>query len=85
MSVASAHPWLNPKHHLSEKILSYVRVWLRAQDWSYTAMDMSVLREKRDARSRDQTPLDKQQSVMLIVLPSEETALITAKNSCWIS
>lgn len=48
-------------------------------------MDMSVLREKRDARSRDQTPLDKQQSVMLVVLPSEETTLITAKNSCWIS
>lgn len=81
MSVASAHPWLNPKHHLSEKILSCVR----AQDWSYTAMDTGVLREKRDARSRDQTPLDKQQSVMLIVLPSEGTTLIAAKKSCWIS
>lgn len=64
----------NPQQQLSEKkTLSCARVWLGAQDCSYTAMGTGDLREKRDARSKDQPPPDKQQSVMLIVLSTPET------------
>lgn len=48
-------------------------------------MGTGDLGEKRDARSKDQTPLAKVQSVMLLVLPSVETTFITAEKCCCIS
>lgn len=70
MSVASAHPWLILTKSFQRKSPAVSEC---GSERSYTAVGTGDLGDKRDARSKDQPPLDKQQSVMLTLLSSVQT------------